>query len=1015
MVGGPDRIPFELQYELDVQYAVGRLDFDELEAYGRYASSVVAAEEGASKRPRRATFFGAANRDDRATRRSLDHLVRPLSDTLEERRDRLVAPHDELDWAVELVAAEEATKSALAARIGGARVPAFLFCACHGLGFPAGHPEQRTDQGALLCQDWPEPGRDHHPVDREHYVAAADIDDDASVDGLIAFFFACFGAGTPRYDAFGHRTSTPAREIAPSSFVASLPQRLLSHPQGGAQAVIGHVDRSWSYGFDWPGAGQQTEVFKNMFLRLLDDYPVGAAMEYFGQRYSELAVHLWQLDRELALGGSPDRISHIGLWTAHNDARGFVVLGDPAVRLAVDRSESAGLEEPPQVPVTVSTPATASPVAPPASPPASYLDTELHLFDHASTRFSFDGRDVEATVDLGPDLEHELMRLESRPRRYGETLFERVFPPGSQTRKGFHQAQILAEHDGLRLRLRLRLGTRLPASLHALHWERLRDPGSGLDLARHPEVAFSRWVPRPKGRAQPTIEHPRVLGVVAAPSDSQRFGLDAIDRDRVATEIEVAFSQLGADLRSTPLTPPATLERIRSQMRSQRCHVLHLVGHGCVDHRNGSVHLVLEAEDGTAQAVTAEAVAEMLTGLDDLRMVVLVACDGARPSETGASLARQLVERGIPAVVAFRRGVRFDTAARFTHFFYQQLGVLGHVDAALNETRQLLHLDLPNRSSWSDPILFMGLTDGRLWIDPQSRAPIPPPPWGPWLGRLRRLAALDPSRPEELEALEAWMRAGLAEIDAAAPEDRPLTRDALARELLLPSRVSDHELAERVLLSRAVIRRHQLLIALRVEVAPEIEVDGVRFVLVPPGVSRAGSVNPRPFLLARAPLSDAAWRRSSGRSGGRQDRARVEISPRQIDDLLHFVNRRIHGARWRLPTVAELRFAAELDDPSSELWPRLVDAALETRPPSAVGLHDLTGVVHQLCEEKGQRSWWGGSFRSTRLDRESAVPGKRVVSTLERGTDCGFRPVLELDGTDFAAGSAMLPDLVQEG
>jgi hypothetical protein len=41
LIGSPTKIPFEFQYPLNIEYAVGRLSFDGAEPYARYALSVV--------------------------------------------------------------------------------------------------------------------------------------------------------------------------------------------------------------------------------------------------------------------------------------------------------------------------------------------------------------------------------------------------------------------------------------------------------------------------------------------------------------------------------------------------------------------------------------------------------------------------------------------------------------------------------------------------------------------------------------------------------------------------------------------------------------------------------------------------------------------------------------------------------------------------------------------------------------------------------------------------------------
>lgn len=324
IVGKPGAIPFSFQYQLDLQYAVGRIYFETAAEYARYAETVVAAEQGKLTRPRKATFFAVANPDDRATERSWHSLAQPLADKLESQWP---------DWAFERVAGDEATKAALGELLSSDDRPAAVFTTSHGVSFALGDPLQTRHQGALLCRDWPGPREWRSKIPEDHYFSADDVSEAASPAGLVAFHFACYGAGTPERDSFQHRDGRG--QIAPESFVARLPQRLLAHPRGGALAIVGHVDRAWSYSFDWPRAGQQLEVFRSAFGRLFEGYPVGAAMDYFNDRYAELSADLNHEIENSKYEEEPDFMSLSSLWTAHNDARSYVVLGDPAVRLAV--------------------------------------------------------------------------------------------------------------------------------------------------------------------------------------------------------------------------------------------------------------------------------------------------------------------------------------------------------------------------------------------------------------------------------------------------------------------------------------------------------------------------------------------------------------------------------------------------------------------------------------------------------------------------------------------------------
>lgn len=328
LVGDPEAIPFSFQYQLDVQYAVGRLCFDELEEYRRYAESVVAAETGGTgtgRRPR-ACFFGPANPGDPVTGSTCAHLVQPVAAGV-----RSSQP----GWDVETVIGEEATRSQLGGLLDEA--PAFLFAACHGLGFAPGDPYQRDLQGALVCQDWPGPGPG--AISRDQYFAAEDVGGEAHVHGLVAFCYACFGAGTPRWDDFIRKSQGPRRELSSGAFLGRLPQRLLSHPRGGALAVVGHVERAWGFSLVWPDAGPQITAFESTVKRLLDGQPVGWAMEFFNQRYAELASDLAAEVEALGFGKELDETVIADLWTASHDARNYTIVGDPAVRVAIPPKE----------------------------------------------------------------------------------------------------------------------------------------------------------------------------------------------------------------------------------------------------------------------------------------------------------------------------------------------------------------------------------------------------------------------------------------------------------------------------------------------------------------------------------------------------------------------------------------------------------------------------------------------------------------------------------------------------
>jgi hypothetical protein len=231
--------------------------------------------------------------------------------------------------------AAEATKAKLLETLHpttGTVPPAMLFTASHGMGWPKDDPRQRPAQGALLAQDWAGFGQ----VAPAHYLTAAEIEDGANVGGLVAFLFACYGAGTPATDAFLTERGRGPVDIASAPFVAALPQRLLSHPNGSALAVLGHVERAWGYSIRPTGAGTQIGPFRDWMERVLSGEPVGHATKSFSERYAVLSTELASTLDASSKDAKPSPQEIAATWVERNDAQNYVVLGDPAVRLRTD-------------------------------------------------------------------------------------------------------------------------------------------------------------------------------------------------------------------------------------------------------------------------------------------------------------------------------------------------------------------------------------------------------------------------------------------------------------------------------------------------------------------------------------------------------------------------------------------------------------------------------------------------------------------------------------------------------
>ncbi len=350
ILGDLHQVSIDLQYVLANGAMVGRLCFNAEEVgngtsqgpyagYEAYAEKVRSLASGppTSAAPR-ALFYSGRDEGD-ATRLGRDILIKGCIEGWPE--DAGAPPDDTLKGQ----GLNEFLHSAEGAS------PTVLLSLSHGLGRPA--------------QGWPTPGRQRAlqgalSLGCGETLTADVLRGKRFLPAGLWFCFACFGAGTPRTSVFHSWLLELASEAGPAAedvrklaksvaqglpqpserpFVAALPQAALASPEGPL-AVIGHVDLAWSYGFmdENLTVGRPSRIL-SVLQALAAGCRAGAALRGLTESYlgiNEQLLQMYQDQRDAERDELPDPTDKIRLgnvWMLRNDLRGYVLLGDPAVRL----------------------------------------------------------------------------------------------------------------------------------------------------------------------------------------------------------------------------------------------------------------------------------------------------------------------------------------------------------------------------------------------------------------------------------------------------------------------------------------------------------------------------------------------------------------------------------------------------------------------------------------------------------------------------------------------------------
>ncbi len=351
ILGDLHEVPFELQAVQSSEGYVGRLAFSDREGYESYVDKVLMWEQSPSPLEQGNSLFYTVHDGTAATQAGYRGLITPVVERARAMKDSgRFAAGNILEAGDEDPTPEELLEAAAELEAG------VLFTMSHGCGAPrkgwSSARAQLKEQGAMsFGVEGNLPGRD-----LEHQVF---------VPGGIWFMFACFGAGTPSRSKFRHWLEHLKREKQfrgrPDSvlkslpnenqrpFIAALPQAALASADGPL-AFVGHLDLAWTYSFSELDGGKQKgspDKFYNILKSLFRGNRAGVAllelMRFYVDKNQQL-TELYDLASEAKMSGKPSPVSKTKLghlWMTRQDLSGYILLGDPAVKLPLSPAKKS--------------------------------------------------------------------------------------------------------------------------------------------------------------------------------------------------------------------------------------------------------------------------------------------------------------------------------------------------------------------------------------------------------------------------------------------------------------------------------------------------------------------------------------------------------------------------------------------------------------------------------------------------------------------------------------------------
>lgn len=292
-------------------------------------------------------------------------------------------------------------------------------------------------------------------------------------------------------------------------------------------------------------------------------------------------------------------------------------------------------------------------------------------------------------------------------KTFGKTLFAHLINGDVERRYREGLGQLYGD-DGSGLRIRLRIE---PAEISALPWELMYDELHDCFLATSSETPLTRYVELAEPiRELKSTAPSRVLVVIPCCS-----GLDVETEKKTLQE---TFDDFGNLIEYKILDGNVTSEAINKALILARYHILHFIGHGAVS--GGKECLVINSEDGGVESVEAERFAFFFEDYPSMKLVFLSTFQGAdiRSTQPFTSVARDLVKKGLPAVIAMQLPTTSKATNLFAGDFYTKLLTgfeRGRIDTAISHARKRVRQELGADCGFISPILFMRSANGIIF------------------------------------------------------------------------------------------------------------------------------------------------------------------------------------------------------------------------------------------------------------------------------------------------------------